>query len=595
MSSWVDTKNDLISLCQSDDERLPKGTLRKLVRLVDGMDEHKLIETSMSHGDFTPWNMYQKESTLQLYDWELANPMMPVGFDAFHFIIQQGILVDHLHWNGIEKEIRTRLTEETFARFSVSGKANLDEYLKLYLIMNTVYYLKTYSRQEVWHKQVSWLLRTWNEGLSCVLAKEQSPRALVLMDLFDFLVGKNYAALKFTDILPEQVSEFSDVDLCMDRLTSEMVSAYVSKHPLVAGVKRYTKSFMNTTQLVFADGSRLSLDMIWTIKRKSLVILDAETLLKNAYTNEHGVRVPQLLDNVRYIGLFYAMNHAHVPSKHKAYIDLLRSPENTLDGLLFAYFIGATLNTRSCIEYVVRQYKSNTGKAAWMNRLTYVIDTLKEFFVNKGMIITFSGVDGAGKSTVIDGVKQIFDKKQRRKVVVIRHRPSLLPILSTITKGKDEAERLAASRLPRQGTNRSFGSSLLRFGYYYTDYFFGQFYVYFRYVRRGYIVLYDRYYFDFIQDSRRSNIHLPAFITKLGYLFLMKPNMNFFLYADAGVIRERKQELDVETITQLTAQYRSLFEKLDAGNDTKRYVPVENINLDETLNTIMNLVTVCAA
>lgn len=595
ISSWTNTKNDLVSLCHLDDKRLPKGMLRKLTTLIEGIDEHILIETAMCHGDFTPWNMYKKEDMLHIYDWELANPMMPVGFDAFHFIIQQGVLVDHLNWKSIEKEIRSRLTEGTFAKLSVSGKANMDEYLKLYLIINTVYYLKTYSRQEVWHTQVLWLLQTWNEALSSVMSKKQSPRELVLMDIFDFLNTKNYAALKFTDILPEHVGEFSDVDLCMDRSTSEAVNTYISKHALVAHAKISTKSFMNTTQLFFADGSLLSLDMIWTIKRKSLVIMDAEIVLKNAYTNEYGIKVPQLLDNVRYIGLFYAMNHAHVPSKHNAYVDLLRSPENTLDGLLFAYFIGATLNTRICIKHVIKQYKSNTGKSAWINKLNYAIDTVKDIFFNKGMIITFSGVDGAGKSTVIDQVKYIFNKKQRRKVVVIRHRPSLLPILSAITKGKAKAEKLATSGLPRQGTNDNFLSSLLRFGYYYTDYFFGQFYVYLRYVMPGYVVLYDRYYFDFINDPRRSNIQLPSFITKLGYLFLMKPDMNFFLYADAGLIRERKQELDTETITQLTQQYRLLFDQLDSGNEVKRYVPIENVNLHETLNTIMNLVTVNAA
>lgn len=595
IGTWINAKNDLADLCHSDDKRLPKGMLRKLTRLIEETNEETVIETSMSHGDFTPWNMYKNGDRLHIYDWELANTMMPVGFDAFHFIIQQGVLVDHLNWTAIENKIRSTLTEEIFASLSSSGKAKMDDYLKLYLIMNTIYYLKTYSRQDVWHTQVSWLLGTWNEALSTVMSKQLSSRELVLMDLFDFLTDKNYAALKFTDLLPEHVNEFSDVDLCMDRKTSNEANAYLVKHALVVRAKRSAKSFMNTTQLFFADGSLLSVDMIWTIKRKSLVIMDANTLLKNAYTNESGIKVPQLLDNVRYIGLFYVMNHAFVPSKHKAYVELLRTPENTLDGLLFAYFLGASLNTRVCIEHIVKQSRNNTGKQAWINKCNYVIDTLRDLFLSKGMIITFSGVDGAGKSTVIDKVKYIFDKKQRRKVVVIRHRPSLLPILSALTKGKEEAEKQAADTLPRLGTNNNFFSSLLRFGYYYADYFFGQFYVYFRYVMRGYVVLYDRYYFDFINDPRRSNIQLPAFITKLGYLFLMKPDMNFFLYADARLIRERKQELDSETIAQLTQRYRLLFDQLDAGHKVRRYVPVENINLNETLNTIMNRLTFKAA
>jgi hypothetical protein len=110
----------------------------------------------------------------------------------------------------------------------------------------------------------------------------------------------------------------------------------------------------------------------------------------------------------------------------------------------------------------------------------------------------------------------------RKRVVVIRHRPSLLPILSAWSKGKTAAEKEAAETLPRQGQNKSFFSSVFRFSYYYTDYLFGQFYVYFKHVLRGDVVLYDRYYFDFINDSLRSNITLPKWILKSGYTFLLK-------------------------------------------------------------------------
>ena len=45
-------------------------------------------------------------------------------------------------------------------------------------------------------------------------------------------------------------------------------------------------------------------------------------------------------------------------------------------------------------------------------------------------------------------------------------------------------------------------------------------------------MLYDRYYFDFINDGRRSNINLPARFTQALYAFDNKPKLNLFLYAD---------------------------------------------------------------
>lgn len=206
--------------------------------------------------------------------------------------------------------------------------------------------------------------------------------------------------------------------------------------------------------------------------------------------------------------------------------------------------------------------------------------------MGKGLIVTFSGVDGAGKSTIIEHTKLELEKRFRKKVVVIRHRPSILPIISAITHGKAAAEQRSMQSLPRQGNNKSFISSFARFMYYYTDYFFGQFIIYFKYVFRGHVVLYDRYYFDFINDSVRSNIRLPKWFLNLGYRFLISPNINIFLYADAATILKRKQELEEATIKSLTKSYLELFAELSAREKRATYMPIENIDLDQTMGLI---------
>jgi len=208
--------------------------------------------------------------------------------------------------------------------------------------------------------------------------------------------------------------------------------------------------------------------------------------------------------------------------------------------------------------------------------------------MNKNIkIITFSGVDGAGKTTILTKVKELIENKYNKKVVVVRHRPSILPILSAIKHGKKEAEKKTMEVLPRTGGNKSKLSSLVRFSYYLTDYIFGQFVLYFKYTRKDTIIIYDRYYFDFINDSRRTNIDLNSKFVKFFYNFVFKPKLNIFLYASPEVILSRKQEMDEKSIVELTDKYKNLFAEFDNKYDQK-YLTIENIDIEETMNIIEN-------
>lgn len=575
--------NNLKELKSHKNSRLPKAMVRKLNWLNKGISNNKTFKFSFAHGDFTPWNCFINGNRLSMYDLEMAEDHMPYGFDAFHFIIQNGILVDRLSWNKISHQILDEITPVLF-----DGDINATkEYLKLYLLSNISKYLTIYGQQENWHVQIDWLLSTWNDALSWVLENQISARELVLMDIFDFVQNKEYAALKFKGYLPEQISTMSDVDLCLTKPLAKELTTYVQEHSLVNIARTKNLSFMSNAELVLINSELISLDCIWSLKRKNLVMQDIDTLIGSSTSNPYGVKQPSMQNEALYVNLFYTLNLAKVPFKY-------RSKSFELEMEQIAKSTKANIIQQTLISRL-RKRKVNRGFSYLRNTLSYGLDTLKNLFKQRGFIVTFSGVDGAGKSTLIELTKKRIDKQLRKPVVVLRHRPSLLPIISALTMGKTAAEQKAATTLPRQGNNTSTLSSLIRFGYYYADYFFGQFYVYVKYVMRGKVVLYDRYYFDFINDSKRSNITLPSWITTLGYKLIMKPNVNFFLYADADTILARKQELDAKTINVLTEKYLNLFESLNKNEKLKRYHPIKNIQLEETMDTIMEALKMQAA
>lgn len=201
------------------------------------------------------------------------------------------------------------------------------------------------------------------------------------------------------------------------------------------------------------------------------------------------------------------------------------------------------------------------------------------------MIVTFSGVDGAGKTTILKDFKQILESKYGVTVVELRHRPSYLPILSSFIYGKSKAERIAAQSPPHRGTNMSKVSSLLRFSYYFFDYLVGGFIMSIKYANSDSIILYDRYYFDFIADTRRFNIMLSSRLILKFYNLVQKPDLNIFLYASVDTILERKNEMSRVDILSATRNYRELFEYLDAARKEK-YMCIENIDKETTLKLL---------
>ncbi|RMZ59602.1 hypothetical protein D1632_08200 [Chryseobacterium nematophagum] len=548
-----------------DDNRIPPNLIRKLNILLDDVHDSEIIDLSFSHGDFTPWNCYVKGDTLAIYDWELASSERSKGFDFFHFIIQDGVLVQRNSWRKIFKEIIDK--NKLLFKFE---EHELKKQLKFYLLTNTLNYIKIYSEQKEWHTQVHWLLKTWSEALNLFLTKNNTERELLIMDIFDNLYHQKYATLKFHNEEPERLALNSDIDLIISSHNAEKMIKFLQENSLVKKVNVAKKSFMYVVRIITHNQQILNLDLIQHLKWKNLEFLTAKEIIRHAHINRFGIKTASIEDTAKYLNFFYTLNGSTLPEKYKYVVQ-----QNISE-----------LAVKSETIKILKQKKQNRGLSFFRNTLLYIRDS----FYEKGFTVTFSGVDGAGKSTVINEVSELIEKRYRRPVKVLRHRPSLLPILSVWTKGKQQAHEDAVNSLPRQGKNKNYLSSFLRFSYYYTDYMIGQFIIYFKYILRGKIVLYDRYYFDFIADSRRSNIQIPSYVAETGYHLLLKPKFNFFLYADPERILSRKRELSYDSICDLTTEYSKLFSKLDKQDQNVKYLSIENNDLNTTLDIIMNTI-----
>ncbi len=577
----------------------------KLVRLLEllkktmNVHEEETVSTCLTHSDFTPWNMFVNREKLEVYDWEMMQDNAPALFDLFHFHFQRGILIEQKSIHRIIEDIHKALKLDSIDSVIKVHNIDVERHLKLYLLQTISFNLLLFRKQKELSLQHEWLINAWEEILLKYVnvSEVENQRTKFIKVLNRELGNYPHAFLKFNANSLEKLDYSSDLDIAIKKEDINKISSFSKAHILVNKSKVISKSFMTTIELFFKDGSFLSIDLINQLKRKNIEMMDIRPLLASASYNENDVIVPEVRFDIEYCLLFYTLNNSSIPLKYATHFNMapVRYKNSAVKyinekyGLDFITFEELFVSKKGLKDKLLNSLKTFPSYSPLLNAkngINYLKDTLTSVFKASGFVITFTGVDGVGKSTVINLVKDQIEHTFRKEVVLKRHRPGILPILSAIKHGKVKAEDIASKTIPRKGKNKNVLSSILRFTYYYTDYLLGQVYVHFKYTLRGKIVLYDRYYFDFINDSKRSNIHLNKNVVKWLYSFIFKPRLNIFLYADPQVVYKRKQELDPFTIEELTMGYKDLFTEMGQKHKGK-YTALENKELDKTIASIL--------
>lgn len=91
-----------IKLLRDRSEILPscvdKTELERACQYVESRCRGKVLKCSIMHGDFTPWNMFEENDRLFVFDWEYAFRCCPVGLDRYHFFTQTAFF--ERHWSA---------------------------------------------------------------------------------------------------------------------------------------------------------------------------------------------------------------------------------------------------------------------------------------------------------------------------------------------------------------------------------------------------------------------------------------------------------------------------------------------------------------
>ena len=155
---------------------------------------------------------------------------------------------------------------------------------------------------------------------------------------------------------------------------------------------------------------------------------------------------------------------------------------------------------------------------------------------NKGLLVTFLGPDGAGKSTVGDGlekaIKSSFDGVER-----FHFRPSSFSSKNNVATVVEN---------PHEQNTRGMIISIAKLIYFIIDYFIGNITKIIPLKRKSYLIIFDRYFHDLFIDPRRYRYGAPMWLAKLASHFIPTPDLFIIFDAPTDVIQSRKKEVSSE-------------------------------------------------
>ena len=158
--------------------------------------------------------------------------------------------------------------------------------------------------------------------------------------------------------------------------------------------------------------------------------------------------------------------------------------------------------------------------------------------LKKNIIITFMGVDGAGKSTLAKALNKVIKNSK-----YLHLKPYILFL-----------DRRTIVKNPHQEKKSNFFFSFLRLLSWLISYK-----VFFYLKKNKQIYIFDRYAHDILIDPMRYKHSLSFVFTKFILSFFPKPNLWIFLNPSIKTINLRKNELSNKELNRQITQYTQFF------------------------------------
>lgn len=414
--------------------------------------------------------------------------------------------------------------------------------------------------------------------------KWSKPQSDALRGVFDALrkAKIEWMVLRNHEGLPE-VNRSKDVDMGMAKSDFDAAHALIST---AVGEVGFLHALVEEFQYVrcltyfgeFDNGPQsIKIDLLDGFVFRGAQIFNFPDLNERGRT-ENGIRIPHKTDDAVMLWMKPLLTGGFVKSKYVD--DILAGASQDPSGfrsVLDRVFSGK-LADRAWSKIKLGDLKGTIAlqgelrRSAWLTALlARPVETLWNFthhcisevrrrsVRNPATFIAVLGPDGVGKTTFINSLATKLADLQAKDIdaITIHHfRPNILPNINRLLTGREE--KVEAFHNPHRAPPANWLSSTVRLTYYWFDYVLGYWISIRARCMAGATVIFDRYYYDFLVDPRRSRLSGIKILASIILKFTPEPDYVFILEADPDVVFERKQELSAEEIARQIGGYRTL-------------------------------------
>ena len=228
-------------------------------------------------------------------------------------------------------------------------------------------------------------------------------------------------------------------------------------------------------------------------------------------------------------------------------------------------------------------------RRVWYNICMASCGVIRRMIHPSGKVVAICGLDGAGKTTILDELNDIFVNLLKKKKVYSGYwRPYVLPEIRELLgkknskTGVDKEAQKGKTIISKNRKVSSLAVSLFKMLYYWIDYILAEI-KYGSVHQRGGIVLFDRHYIDMIVYPQRFGMNLPRELMLFFYKFIPKPDKTFFLWCTPDEITARKQEYTKEEIQTMLDDY------LEVGKNVKNFTTIHtNTTIEKEICEIID-------